>query len=158
PLRVQSSADDDILEMEAAFEGETTLDGEKDPEHDTERVMLLEADAIKTEPVAKMDPETPEPAPPKLDDDEEDDKETIRVEKLARGEAHPPGTGVVSSPPPPAPRPPRPTPVPLFPPPPPVQHEVHPAPVIEHLPKIQILELPVLRAPSPPRGAPVAPL
>src|SRR5256885_7807658 len=51
PLRVQSSShgdDDPILEMEAAFEGETTLDGEKDPEHDTEPVMLLEPDSIKT--------------------------------------------------------------------------------------------------------------
>jgi serine/threonine protein kinase len=146
PLRIASS-DDPILEMEmeAEFEAETTLDGE-DHEHDTERVMLLDADAIKTEPVAKVEA-----------DDEEEDKETVRVEKIDPDE---PVNGVVSSAPPPkqpppqretAPPPPRPPPRPL-----------------DSLPKIEVVGLPVearspspargapiLKAPSPPRGAPV---
>jgi eukaryotic-like serine/threonine-protein kinase len=143
PLRVASSTDDDpILEMEASFEGETTLDGEEEHEHDTEKVRLLEADAIKTEPVPKVEPE-----------DDEDDKETIRVEKLEPEEAHP-GNGVVSSVAPPTPQPPPPRP----PPPPPVEQvaQSRPPPAVEHLPKIQVVELPVLRA-SPPRGTPIPP-
>jgi serine/threonine-protein kinase len=124
PLVVQSSSDDDPLELEADFEHERTLD--EHSESDTEQVQKLEPDhADYTDPVVKVD------------DEEDDDTETMRVEKIDPEEHA--ANGVVSSAPPP--------------------DEAVPKriDVIELVvPKIQT-ELPVLRN-TPPKGAPVATL
>jgi serine/threonine protein kinase len=149
-LRVQSSdihAGEDLeIEMEADYEvPEEAVKTHDENERDTERVLLLEPDAIKTEPVAKIDPPAEPEAEPNEDGedgetDPDDDLETIRVEKLAPEEIAKPMNGVVS---PPAPRevvvPPK-----------------APPPVID-LPKIEVTELPVERPPPPPPVPPFAP-
>jgi serine/threonine-protein kinase len=123
PLVLQSSGNEEPLELEAEFESERTLDGEHG-ESDTEQVHKLEPEDAKfdyTDPVVKVDPEEKE--------EEDDDSETVRVEKLDPEEHA--ASGVVSSAPPPG--------------------------VIEPVvPKIQT-ELPIERN-TPPKGAPVAAL
>ncbi len=131
----QSNDDEYDLEIEAEFEADTFDGEEARDENDTERVMLLDQESIKTGPVERLEPAPDEPDEKQDDgddkqeeddddkeeddDDDDDDHETIPVEKITPEEA---AQLVAAVAPPPTPS--RPTPPPTPPPPPPMRREV----------------------------------